>query len=159
MSTKGRASTSACASFSLATRVSVGRPLSLRSSGGRPVQTFSKVCKSLQSLRLEDFLQTFFCKMQTFCSLFADFFCGFSTFMQTFCRLFLWIFHFHANLLQTLCKLYAANDSSSADLCFPFADFMHTYSRLDADLMQIKMVHCKNLADSMHTLRRANQCH
>ena len=36
---------------------------------------------------------------------------------------------------------------------------MHTYFRPDADLMQIKLMHCRILADSMHTLRRANQCH
>ncbi len=36
---------------------------------------------------------------------------------------------------------------------------MHTYSRPDADLIQIKSVHCRILADSMHTVRRASQCH
>ena len=45
-------------------------------SGGRPVQTFSKVCMSLQSLRLENFLQTF-------------------------CRLFLRIIYCNADFLQT----------------------------------------------------------
>ena len=39
-------------------------------SGGRRVQTFSKVCVSLQSLRLEHFLQTFFDALQTFCRLY-----------------------------------------------------------------------------------------
>jgi hypothetical protein len=32
---------------------------------------------------------------------------------------------------------------------------MHTYSIPDADLMQIKLVHCRILEDSMHTLHRA----
>ncbi len=36
---------------------------------------------------------------------------------------------------------------------------MHTNSRPDADLMQNKSMNCRMLADSMHTLRRANQCH
>ena len=45
-------------------------------SGGRPVQTFSKVCMSLQSLRLANFLQTF-------------------------CRLFLRIIYCNADFLQT----------------------------------------------------------
>jgi hypothetical protein len=59
----------------------------ISTSGGRHVQTFSKVCMSLQSLRLEDFLQTFFC--------------GSSTLMQTFCRLFLRIIYSNADFLQT----------------------------------------------------------
>ena len=120
------------------------------------------------------------CVWRTFYRLFADFFCGSSTVMQTFCRLFLRTIYSNAHFLHTYCILFAVNDSSSADfmhtfsvfadflqnICtlsvenmLPFADFMHTYSRLDADLMQIKMVHCGKLADSMHTLRRANQCH
>ncbi len=52
--------------------------------------------------------------------------------------------------MQTFCK---EHDSS-------VADFMHIYfvcHRPDADLMQI--VHYRILACSMHTLRRANQCH
>ena len=40
--------------------------------------------------------------------------------------------------------------------CLHTADFMHTYSRPDADPMQIKSVHCRIFTDSMHTLRRAN---
>ncbi len=145
----------------------------LSTSGGRLVQTFSKVCTSLQSLRLENFLQTFlqtfFHEMLTFYRLFADFFYGSSTLMHTFCTLFS---HFLQQMiqavqtvctlilyLQTFCRTYAHFLQRT---CFHFADFMHTvstYSKPDADLMQIKLVHCRILADSMHTLRRANHCH
>ncbi len=81
------------------------------SSGGRLVQTFSKVCMSLQSLRLGDFLQTF-------------------------CRLFLWINYSHEHFLHTFCTLSVANDYSSADFMHTFSVFC----RSDADLMQTKSV-------------------
>ena len=65
-------------------------------SGGRLVQTFSKVCMSLQSLRLGDFLQTFCRLFFMKCRLFADFLQTFSVdhllsctllahFLHTFC--------------------------------------------------------------------------
>ena len=97
----------------------------LISSGGRFVQTFSKVCVSLQSLQLEHFLQTFFDILQTFCRLFL-----------TFCRLFadfIWLVnHLHADFLQTLCP---------GD--YLWTDFVHTNSvlgRLFADLMHTNSV-------------------
>ncbi len=116
------------------------------------MQTFFKVCMSLQSLRLENF-------SQTFCRLFFHE-------MHTFCRLSLWINYFHEHFLHTFCTFSAAYYSRSADfmhtypvvadflqiICylfaenmFPFTDFMHTYSRHDADLMQIESVHCRIL--------------
>ncbi len=42
-------------------------------SGGRHVQTFLKVRTSLQSLRLANFLQTFFDELHTLLTLFAHF--------------------------------------------------------------------------------------
>ncbi len=54
------------------------------------MQTFSKVCVSLQSLQLEHFLQTFF-----------DVFDWLTTFMQTFCRLYVQVITSE----QTLCIL------------------------------------------------------
>ena len=100
------------------------------------------------------------------CTLYADFFCGSTALMHTFCRLFA---HFLQQMiqvlqtsctlilyLQTFCRTYAHFLQRTR---FLFADFMHTYSRPDADLMQNKSMHCRMLTDSVHTLCRANQCH
>ena len=86
--------------------------------------------------------------MHTFCTLFAHFLQQMIQTLQTSCTLILY--------LQTFCRTYAHFLQTT---CFHSADFMHTFSRPDADLMQIKSMHCRILADSMHTLRRANQCH
>ena len=86
--------------------------------------------------------------MHTFCTLFAHFLQQMIQTLQTSCTLILY--------LQTFCRIFAHFLQIT---CFQFAGFMHTYFRPDADLMQIKLMHCRILADSMHTLRRANQCH
>jgi hypothetical protein len=86
--------------------------------------------------------------MHTFCTLSAHFLQQMIQALQTSCTLIMY--------LQTFCRTCAHFLQRT---CFHFADFMHTYSRPDADLMQIKLVHCRILADSMHILRRANQCH
>ena len=66
-------------------------------SGGRPVQTFSKVCMSLQSLRLGDFLQTFCRLFFMKCTLCADFLQTFSMDQLLPCTLF-------AHFLHTFCS-------------------------------------------------------
>jgi hypothetical protein len=86
--------------------------------------------------------------MHTFCTLFAHFLQQMIQTLQTSCTLILY--------LQTFCRTFA---HFLQIICFQFAGFMHTYFRPDADLMQIELMHCRILADSMHTLRRANQCH
>jgi hypothetical protein len=85
----------------------------LTASGGRLVKTFSKVCMSLQSLRLENFLQTF-------------------------CRLFLWINYFHAHFLHTFGTLSAVNDSKSADFMHTYSavsDFLQNICKFFAENM------------------------
>ena len=86
--------------------------------------------------------------MHTFCTLCAHFLQQMIQVLQTSCTLILY--------LQTFCRIFAHFLQIT---CFHSAGFMHTYFRPDADLMQIKLMHCRILADSMHTLRRANQCH
>jgi hypothetical protein len=86
--------------------------------------------------------------MHTFCTLFAHFLQQMIQTLQTSCTLILY--------LQTFCRTFAHFLQIT---CFHSAGFMHTFFRPDADLMQIKLMHCRILADSMHTLRRANQCH
>jgi len=122
--------------------------------------------KSASGELFADFLQTFFHELQTFCRLFADFFRGSTAPMHTFCTLSAHFLQQMIQALQTSCTLIMYLQTFCRTCahflqrtCFHFADFMHTYSRPDADLMQIKLVHCRILADSMHILRRANQCH
>jgi hypothetical protein len=113
-------------------------------SGGRLMQTFSKVCMSLQSLRLGNFLQTFCRLFFMKCRLFADFLQTFSVDQLLSCTLFADFLHTFCSKCFKFCRLHA----HLFCICRLFAEHMHTFFREQDSFLQTS---CTPILDLMQT--------